>query len=187
MEQGTFKYTSSVHFASRRSHLWSSPILALISRSRHYSFTMTIRASRPLLAVRRAGAVLRPCLRRMWRLLCTDEDPQPGRRQHLHLGSARLAYCALHPLAPTRAASPKSHCTAHCDILQRPPSSATKQGLVLPLPPLHPPPFRSPPPPTTNPTARLQSQHQHAADSAVPGRGLGSAAWTAFGRLVEGR
>ncbi|KAL7770216.1 hypothetical protein CFE70_000149 [Pyrenophora teres f. teres 0-1] len=52
MEQGTFKYTSSVHTASRRSQLWSSPILALISRSRHYSFTMTIRASRPLLAMR---------------------------------------------------------------------------------------------------------------------------------------
>ena len=181
MEQGTFKYTSSVHFASRRSHLWSSPILALISRSRHYSFTMTIRASRPLLAVRRAGAVLRPCLRRMWRLLCTDEDPQPGRRQHLHLGSARLAYCALHPLAPTRAASPSRtalHCTATFGSDQaRPQPNKACSALPLPLSL----------PPSLPQQLDCNRNTNNAGDSAVPGHGLGSAAWTAFGRPIEGR
>lgn len=40
---------------SRRSQLWSDPILAFISRSRHYSFTMTFTVSMPLLAVKELG------------------------------------------------------------------------------------------------------------------------------------
>jgi hypothetical protein len=54
MEQGTFKYTHTIN-ASRRSQVWSGPILAFISRSRHYSFTMTFPVSMPLLAVKELG------------------------------------------------------------------------------------------------------------------------------------
>ena len=40
---------------SEQRQRWSSAILALILRSRHYSFTMTIPASMPLLAVKEPG------------------------------------------------------------------------------------------------------------------------------------